>query len=307
MIFSGGWLELETGPALFADAHSDLANAMFVVMGVPYDATATFRRGAREGPAAIRKASYNFETWLLELGMDLDDVPIHDAGDVPEVFAPSELVDLVEKVVSDTMGDGRVPIMLGGEHNATEGAVRAMAHGHPDLSLLVLDAHLDFRDSYLGEPRSHSCVTRRCAEVVGVDRTAVLGVRSVSPEEMEAAQDSGLAFASADRVREEGLPMVLGDLLEPLGEGPVYMSLDLDVLDPSHAPAVQNPEPWGLTPLDVRGVIDEVAGRLVGFDVMECAPVYDGGQTALVAARLARHAIGAVWQDRLSRRAHSTV
>jgi agmatinase len=294
---------VEPGPSRLADAHADLDDAFFVTMGVPYDATATFRHGAREGPAAIRSASYNFETWLLELGLDLEDVPIHDAGDVPQVFSPSEMVDLVDRSVAELIGTGRFPVLMGGEHNATEGAVRALARRHVDLGLLVLDAHLDFRGEYLGEPRSHSCVTRRCSDIVGVDHIAVLGVRSVSAEELEAAQDAELAFASADRVREDGLGSVLDDLMEPLGDGPLYLSIDLDVLDPSHAPGVQNPEPWGLSPLDLRCAIDRVASDLVGLDVMECAPVHDGGQTALVAARLLRHAMGAVWQADLSRRA----
>lgn len=296
---------MEPGPSRLADAHSDLEGADFVVLGVPYDATATFRHGARDGPAAIRRASYNFETWLLELGLDLDDVDIHDAGDVPEVFSPSGLVDLVERAVTEVVGETRVPVLVGGEHSATEGAVRALARRHPDLSVLVMDAHLDFRDEYLGEPRSHSCATRRCADVVGVSRTAVVGVRSVSPEELEAAQDEGLTFVSADRVREDGLAKALDDVLGGLPDGPLYLSMDLDVLDPSHAPAVQNPEPWGLAPLDLRAAIDRVAPRLVGFDVMECAPVHDGGQTALVAARLLRHAIGAIWQARRSMQALS--
>ncbi len=293
---------MEPGTSLFADAHSDAEDSAFVLLGVPYDATASFRHGARDGPDAIRKASYNFEPWLLELGLDLDDVPIHDAGDVPEVFDPAEMVDRVERAVTELAGTSRVPVLLGGEHNATEGAVRAMSRLHDDLSVLVLDAHLDFRSEYLGEPRSHACITRRCSDVVGVDRIAVLGIRSASAEEMGAAQDGGLAFASADRVREEGLGTVADDILGSMGDGPVYLSVDLDVLDPSHAPAVQNPEPWGLAPLDVRWTIDRLASRLVGFDVMECAPLYDGGQTALVAARLVRHGMGSIWQKRRSQR-----
>lgn len=292
----------EPGPSRFADAHSDLEGSSFVIIGVPYDATSSFRRGAKDGPAAIRAASYNFETWLLELGLDLEDVPVHDAGDVPEVFDPSDMVDLVETAVNESVAEGRVPVMLGGEHNATEGAVRALARRFPGLALLVLDAHLDFRDEYLGEPRSHACATRRCSQVVGVDRTAVLGVRSISYGEMGTAQDEGLAFASADRVREEGLDGVLDNLLSPLGDAPVYLSVDMDVLDPAYAPGVQNPEPWGLSPLDVRRVIDLLAHRIVGMDMMECAPGHDGGISALVGARLVRHAIGAVWHARRSSR-----
>ncbi|UCC93541.1 MAG: arginase family protein, partial [Thermoplasmata archaeon] len=112
------------------------------------------------------------------------------------------------------------------------------------------------------------------------------------------AGEEGLAFATADGMMELGLTTVLEELLYSIGEGPLYLSIDLDVLDPSHAPGVQNPEPWGLSPLDIRRVIDRVAPRVVGLDVMECAPRYDGGQTALVAARLLRHAIGAIWQGR---------
>lgn len=297
---------MEPGPARFADAHARLEDAFFVVLGVTYDATASFRHGARDGPLAIRQASYNFETWLLELGLDLEDVPVHDAGDVPEVFDPSKMVELVERAVEEASGEGRIPLLLGGEHNATEGAVRALSRRHPELAVLVLDAHLDFRRAYLGEARSHACNTRRCSEVVGEDGIAVLGVRSVSAEELEDAQDAGLALVSADRVREEGMDAVMGDLLEGLGEGPIYLTVDLDVLDPSHAPGVQNPEPWGLSPMDVRRVLDRVAPRLVGMDVMECAPAYDGGQTALVAARLLRHAVGAIWQSRRSHRALGT-
>jgi agmatinase len=291
---------MEPGPSRLADAHSGLEGSAFFVLGVPYDATASFRRGAHQGPMAIRQASYNFETWLMELGLDLEDVPVHDAGDVPEVFAPSEMVDLVDRSVSEMLGERRIPVLLGGEHNATEGAVRALSRHRPDMVVMVLDAHMDFRDEYLGEPRSHACAVRRCSEVVGVDRIAVLGVRSASAEELELAQDEGLAFATADRVREEGLPDVLEDLLEPLGEGPLYLSVDLDVLDPSHAPGVQNPEPWGMSPLNVRHVLDSVAPRLVGLDIMECAPSHDGGRTAGVAARLLRHGIGAAWLARTS-------
>jgi agmatinase len=289
---------MDPGPSRLADADIDLPDSVFVVLGVPNDATASFRNGAREGPAAIRHASYNFETWLMELGLDLDDVPIHDAGDVPEGLDSDGVVHSLEGILPELLGDTRVPVLMGGEHNATEGAVRVLSSRHEDLRVLVLDAHMDLRMEYMGDPRSHACVTRRCADVVGVDRIAVLGIRSVSVEEMEAAQDEGLAFAPADRVRDEGLDTVLDDLMGSLGEGPMYLSVDLDVLDPSHAPGVQNPEPWGLSPLDVRHVIDRVASTLVGMDFMECAPGHDGGQTAAVAARLMRHGIGAAWQNR---------
>ncbi len=289
---------MDAGHSWLADADADLADSVFVVIGVPFDGTASFRRGAREGPTAIREASQNFEPWLMELGLSMEDVPVHDAGDVPEAARAGEVVHAVETLVGQLQGEARIPVLLGGEHNASEGAVRALSQRHDDLSVLVLDAHLDFRQEYMGESRSHACAVRRCSDVVGVDRTAVLGVRSASKGELDDAREMDLAFASMDRVREAGLDTVLDDLLVSIGDGPLYLSIDLDVLDPSHAPGVQNPEPWGLSPLDVRQVLDTVATRLVGLDLMECAPSYDGGQTALVAARLLRHGIGAAWQGR---------
>jgi agmatinase len=289
---------LDPGPSWLADADSDLADSVFLVLGVPFDGTATFRRGAREGPAAIREASQNFDPWLMELGMDMGTVAVHDAGDVDVKDHSVEVVHQVEMGVSELMGAYRIPVLLGGEHNATEGAVRALHGRHEDLRVLVLDAHLDYLDEYMGDFRSHACATRRCTEVVGAGNVAVLGIRSASRDELVSAGKEGLAFATADGIEELGLGTVLLELLDSLGDGPLYLSIDLDVLDPSHAPGVQNPEPWGMSPLEVRHVIDRVASRVVGMDVMECAPGYDGGQTAMVAARLVRHAIGSVWKER---------
>ena len=285
-----------------ADANATLEEARFVIIGVPYDATSSYRAGAKEGPAAVRRASYNFETWNLELGLDILDVPVHDWGDIEEVFSPDRMVELVDEAVTEAVAvKGRVPVVVGGEHNGTEGAVRAVHRGHPDLRVLSLDAHTDFRKEYLDEPRSHACAMRRVSDIVGVGRVAVAGVRSSSREEQEDARELGYAFFTADAVRERGLDAVVDDLLARTGKGPLYLTLDLDVIDPSFAPGVQTPEPWGLTPLDIRRAIDRLAPHIVGMDVMECAPAHDGGQTALLAARLLRHSIGAMWQSRRAR------
>lgn len=282
-----------------ADANAALGEARFVVIGVPYDATSSYRAGAKEGPAAVRRASYNFETWNLELGADILDVPVHDWGDIEEVFSPDRMVELVDEAVTEAVAvRGRVPVVLGGEHNGTEGAVRAVHRAHPDLRVLSLDAHTDFRREYLGEPRSHACAMRRCSDIVGVARVAVAGVRSSAAEEQADARELGYAFLTADQVREMGILNAVDELLARMGEGPLYLTIDIDAVDPAYAPGVQTPEPWGLTPLDVRRAIDRVAHRLVAFDVMETAPPHDGGQTAALAARLLRHGIMAVHRAR---------
>ncbi len=293
---------MEPMTSRLADASASLEDAAFVVIGVPYDATSSYRSGAKEGPSAIRRASYNFETWSLELGMDLADVPFNDWGDIEEVFSPDEMVDLVDSAVSSVVSKrGRVPVVIGGEHNATEGAVRAVHRAHPDLRVLSLDAHTDFRDEYLGQRRSHACAMRRCADIVGVGRVASVGVRSSSADEQREAREVGYAFVTADDVRARGIIAAIDGVLGRIGAGPLYLTLDIDAIDPAHAPGVQTPEPWGLTPLDVRRAIDHLAPSIVGFDVMECAPPHDGGQTAALAARLLRHAIGAIWLARGTR------
>lgn len=285
-----------------ADAHAPMRDAAFVVIGVPYDATSSYRSGAKDGPAAIRRASYNFETWLLELGLEIEDVPFCDWGDIGEVFSPDALVDAVAEAVREVASKrGRVPILIGGEHNATEGAVRALKEAHDGLRVISFDAHSDFRREYLGEPRSHACAMRRVSDIVGMGSVAVAGIRSSSAEEQRDARELGYSFVTADAVRERGLDAVVDDMLARTGKGPLYFTLDLDVIDPSFAPGVQTPEPWGLSPLDIRRVIDRLAPHMVGMDIMECAPAHDGGQTALLAARLLRHSIGAMWQARRAR------
>ena len=278
-----------------ADANATLEEARFVVIGVPYDATSSYRAGAKEGPAAVRRASYNFETWNLELGADILDIPVHDWGDIEEVFSPDRMVDLVDEAVTEAVAvRGRVPVVIGGEHNATEGAVRAVHRAHPDLRVLSLDAHTDFRKEYLGEPRSHACAMRRCSDIVGVAHVAVAGVRSSAAEEQADAQELGYALITADQVREMGIRNAVDELLARMGDGPLYLTIDIDSVDPAYAPGVQTPEPWGLTPLDIRHAIDRVAPRVVAFDIMETAPPHDGGQTAALVARLLRHGIMAV-------------
>ncbi len=282
-----------------ADANAPIEEARFVVIGVPYDATSSYRAGAKEGPAAVRRASYNFETWSLELGLDILDIPIHDWGDIEEVFSPDRMVELVDEAVSEVVSvEGRVPVVIGGEHNATEGAVRAVHRAHKDLRVLSLDAHTDFRKDYLGEPRSHACAMRRCSDIVGVKHVAVAGVRSSAAEEQQDARELGYASLTSDQVREMGIVNALDELLARMGEGPLYLTIDIDAVDPAYAPGVQTPEPWGLTPLDIRRAIDRAAPRVVAFDVMETAPPHDGGQTAALTARLVRHAIGAVHRAR---------
>lgn len=283
-------------PDRFADADADRGDAAYVLLGAPYDETVHFRNGADEAPEAIRQASWNFEMFNLRSGVDLGEVPFHDAGDLDvDGLEPEAMAGEVRKAVADVAADGAFPLLVGGEHSVTPPAVEAVAEAHPDLAVLQVDAHLDYRDRFEGHSRSHACVARRVAETVGVDNVALWGVRSSGADEHAAARADDLAVGTAQDVRRHGARAVLGDLLDHLGDRPLYLSLDVDGIDPAYAPGVGTPEPYGLTPEDVLSAIVRTADRMVGFDVCEVSPPADPGTTSPLAARLARDVIAETW------------
>ncbi|MEE9237857.1 MAG: agmatinase [Thermoplasmata archaeon] len=273
---------------LFADASITAEGCPIVLLGVPYDGTTTFRGGSRFGPNAIRQASYNFETYEIVHDVDLQDVHFCDLGNLDEVGTSEAMVQQVEAFARNQLSAGKITIMLGGEHSITAPCVGV----HRPPAFVVLDAHMDFRESYLGDRNSHACVTRRVAEQLGVDRVLVVGVRSYSREEAKAVKDLGLKHITSFDILDGGLDRVL-KALEGLPEE-VYLSLDMDAIDPAYAPAVGNPEPFGLTPLHVKRIISALGERIVGFDVTEVSPPWDQGNTAALAARLVREVIAAM-------------
>ena len=277
-------------PEFFADAEAAFDDARFVIWGYPFDGTACFRKGAADGPEAIRHHSHNFESWLNELGLDLRDVPTHDWGDVETVADQEANNSAIGEIVDRIGAAGKFPVGLGGEHSLTPPAVAALKQHYPNLTVVILDAHLDYRDGYQGAKWSHAATTRRVSEIVGVECVRVIGVRSLSREEQQAARGDDLSYIEAGwaDLREH-----LSDIVDTL-DGPLYLSLDMDAIDPAFAPGVGTPEPFGMTPYEVLQVLNFLSDRLVGFDCVETCPPADNGNTAALAARLVRHALGAV-------------
>ncbi len=275
-------------PARFADAVAKVEDARVVLYGVPYDRTCSFRGGARWAPNAIREASYNFETYMMDHDRDILDVAVADLGNLEEFAAPPAMVDGVRKVSRDLAKRGQIAIAIGGEHGIAPPAV----HGFDrDIGVIGIDAHLDFRASYLDEKWSHACSQRRIADHVGVDHTVYIGVRSFSKEEKEDLERLGVTYVSAFEIHARGMKWAIERALEVVDRDRVYLTIDMDGIDPAYAPAVGNPEPFGLTPLQTKEAIDLLAPHLVGMDLNEVSPMWDQGQTALLAARLVREAI----------------
>jgi agmatinase len=281
----------------FADAESSYHDSDFVIFGAPYDGTVSHRAGTGKAPVAIRKESYNFETYLYEYDIELENISIHDAGNIISTQNSQEALDKIYTFTKKAATAGKFPIMLGGEHSLSAGAVKGLIAARteeevPPLGVVVLDAHLDFRQEYESKKYSHACVTRRLSELVGINKVIPIGVRSMSGEEHRDVQDARLRYYNMDTISEMGMKILLDDVKEILATPRIYLSIDMDVIDPAFAPGVGNPEPFGLQPEKVKECIEILAPNLVGFDIMEVSPPFDNGNTSALAARFVRNVIG---------------
>ncbi|MCL2748126.1 MAG: agmatinase [Oscillospiraceae bacterium] len=262
----------------FMACDAEYRDARVVLFGAPFDGTASFRPGARFAPRAIRGDSHGLETWSPYWERDLASCAVFDGGDLELPFGnPQAALALIEGYVSSRLRDGKTPFMLGGEHLVTLGAVRACAKVYPGLRVLHLDAHADLRDEYLGEKLSHATVMRRVWELVGDGGLFQFGIRSGEAREF--------AFAGDHTVLH---PFDLGgiaDIAEALAGHPVYVSLDLDVLDPSVCPGTGTPEPGGVSFRDLQEALAAMHMlRVVGCDVTELSPPCDPSGISVAAA-----------------------
>lgn len=276
------------GMLRFADAVASFEDAKFVVVGAPFDKTTTFRSGARFAPTTVREASLNFERENFEHGVSFGDVPVHDGGDLYEEGTADEMVKSIEEEARRIVDAGKFPVFIGGEHSISPPITKA----YKDISVVSIDAHLDYREEYQGLKNSHACSHKRIVENVGLGNAMVLGVRSISADEKA---DETL-YATAFEIHEKGIEKAFGALLTKLRRMPVYLSLDIDGIDPAYAPGTGTPEPFGLTPWDVRYVVNKLGDRLVGFDVVEVCPPYDNGNTSILAARFVREVMAVKWK-----------
>ncbi len=270
-----------------ADAQATYEDARYVIFGVPFDQTSSFRRGSRLAPDSVRVAYDNLESFDFQYGVNYPDLPICDIGDLYVEEDPKEVVDDIERSVKHIVDDGKIPIMLGGEHSLSTGLVR----NFPDASMIIIDAHSDFRNEYMGNIYNHACVTRRSLEILGPGKIFSVGTRSVSKEEYEDPDFSKVRYFSANEVRKTGIEAVIDEIKKKAGDR-IYFSIDMDGIDPSEAPGVGTPEPYGISSADVRALINHFAKKIAGFDIVEFTPVYDNGNTSMLAAKFIQDFIG---------------
>jgi agmatinase len=273
---------------IFGGIQNPFEKAKYVVFGVPFDVTSTFRTGARFGPNAIRQASLNIETYSFRTGIDAEDLPLHDLGDLHVSTSPKRTVDMLKLVVEDILAKGKMPIAIGGEHTITLGIMKGLGAKAQKTALVNFDAHLDLRKEFLGLTLSHTTFMRLINEEVKPAKIIEVGTRAVCKEELAYAKKAGIDFFTSQQIRKEGAAQITRRLREELAQHEnLYLTIDMDVLDPAYAPAVQNPEPEGI---ETHTLVDIVCAlcdnRVVGFDVLEVAPAYDQGTSAINAAKV---------------------
>ncbi len=260
------------------------------LLGLPYDASSSFLPGAAEAPPLIRAALWSpaGNSWTERLRDLSSPDGLSDGGDLA-LPATAAVRDLVEAGVADLMTGGWRPLLLGGDHSVTYPALRAVARRHPSLTVLHIDAHADLYDEFEGDRFSHACPFARIMEERLAARLVQVGIRTMNAHQREQADRYGVHVIDM---------RAWGDSERPVVGGAVYLSVDLDAIDPAYAPGVSHREPGGLSVRDVIGTVQRMAGTLVGADVVEYNPRQDlGGVTAAVAAKLVKEIAGRMMAD----------
>ena len=277
----------------FIGCESAYEEAKIVLFGAPFDSTTSFRPGARFGSAAMRHESFGIETYSPYQDKDLMDCAVFDSGDLELCFGSAEaaLGDITERAQT-ILEDGKLPLLIGGEHLVTLGSVRAVAEKYPDLHIIHFDAHADLRQDYLGAELSHACVIRRCHDILGDGRIHQFCIRSGDREEFRFAH----AHTQMHKFDFSGLEALCSRLAE--AKTPVYFTIDLDCLDPSAFPGTGTPEAGGVTFLQLLAAIRTVAKtNVVGADVNELAPMLDNsGVSTAMACKVLRELILALYK-----------
>ncbi|RIW27846.1 agmatinase [Bacillus salacetis] len=272
---------------VFIGSHPSYEESRVVLYGMPMDWTVSYRPGSRFGPARIREVSIGLEEYSPYLDRELEEINYFDAGDIPLPFGnPQKSIDTIEGYIDGLMKDNKIPLGMGGEHLVSWPVMKAVYKKYKDLAVIHMDAHTDLREHYEGEPLSHSTPIRKIAEHIGPENVYSFGIRSGMKEEFQWAKENGMHISKFEVLEP------LKEILPKLAGRPVYVTIDIDVLDPAHAPGTGTVDAGGITSRELLASIHEIARsevNVVGADLVEVAPVYDASeQTANTASKLIR-------------------
>jgi agmatinase len=275
---------------VFIGSHPVFEESEAVLYGMPMDWTVSYRPGSRFGPTRIREVSIGLEEYSPYLDRELEEVKYFDAGDIPLPFGnPQRSLNMIEEYIDQLLAVDKFPLGMGGEHLVSWPVMKAMYKKYPDLAIIHMDAHTDLREEYEGEPLSHSTPIRKVAELIGPENVYSFGIRSGMKEEFQWAKENGMHISKFEVLEP------LKEILPTLAGRPVYVTIDIDVLDPAHAPGTGTVDAGGITSKELLASIHAIAKsdlRIVGGDLVEVAPIYDPSeQTANTASKLIREMI----------------
>ncbi|MDF2822192.1 MAG: speB [Clostridiales bacterium] len=270
--------------ACFLGCESEYEDADIVIFGAPFDSTTSFRPGTRFASKVMRSESFGVETYSLYQDKDLEDINVFDGGDLELIFGdPAIALDQIEEFASEVLSDNKMPFLIGGEHLVTLGTVRAVAKKYENLHIIHFDAHADLRADYLGQELSHACVMRRCWEIIGDNKIFQFGIRSGERQEFTWGKDH--VYTNKFNLDH------LDEVIDKLKDVPVYITIDLDILDPSIFPGTGTPEAGGIDFNTLLGGILKFTklNNIVGMDINELSPSYDtSGVSTAVACKVLR-------------------
>ncbi|MGC8710518.1 MAG: agmatinase [Candidatus Micrarchaeia archaeon] len=275
---------------LFGLDDQDYSKSKIVVLPVPYDSTTTYQSGARNGPRAIINASRNIELYSYEVGADISKLGIYTTDELaPDLSSPENMVKRISKEVGIILDDKKVPLLLGGEHTITIGAVQAFKQREEELSIIQFDAHTDSRDELFGSRYMHATVMSRVSELY--DNFVQVGIRSIDEGYAKRMDKSKVILA--DEIYERGAEDI-AEQINSMTSNNVYLTIDLDVLDPSEMPSVGTPEPGGVSFSNLLKIIKIIGKRksISGIDIVELNPIPYFEAPNFLAAKLAYLALG---------------
>ncbi|WP_226681849.1 agmatinase [Sutcliffiella horikoshii] len=275
---------------VFIKSHPSFEDSQAVIYGMPMDWTVSYRPGSRFGPSRIREVSIGLEEYSPYLDRELEEVKYFDAGDIPLPFGnPQKSIEMIEEYIDGLLEKDKFPLGMGGEHLVSWPVIKAMYKKYPDLAIIHMDAHTDLRDDYEGEPLSHSTPIKKAANLIGPTNVYSFGIRSGMKEEFQWAKEVGMHISKFEVLEP------LKEILPTLAGRPVYVTIDIDVLDPAHAPGTGTVDCGGITSRELLASIHAIAGsdvNVVGADLVEVAPIYDTSeQTTNTASKLIREMI----------------
>ena len=271
----------------FIASSDNYEQAEKVLIGVPMDFTVSYRPGTRMGPQSIRTVSYGLEEYSFHSNRDLNDFTFYDGGDIALPFGNVEKsIEIIEKVAQKVLEDKKFAIYLGGEHLVSWPLIKAYAEKFPDLAVLHFDAHADLREIYWGEVNSHATVMRKVCEKIGSKNVYQFGIRSGDRAEFEYGKKNTHMYVNE-------IIEPLREVVKKIGDRPVYITIDIDVVDPAYAPGTGTPEPGGCTSKEIiEAVLLMKNLNIVGMDLVEVSPLNNpSDRTSILAAKLVREAI----------------